>query len=489
MKSPDRRNLILKSSLALALVATLFVAGLDFLFIQEIKASKTALVFVGLFAGSYFTFRMVVNEFIYQKIKLIYKTIHNLKTPKQELKTMLQENQDVLDSVNKEVVSWAENKQKEIESLKDQEEYRREFLGNVSHELKTPLTLIMSPLKQLLKTKKLDTAETFLIQSAEKNSNQLFELTNQILELTKFDVQKVQAEQTVFDFAELIRMTSASFESLAANQNINFSYDYQGNTPLYILSDDYKVKTIIKNLVSNALKYTNDNGEVVIKAIETETKIIITVQDNGQGIPKSKIADLLESDRLLMDNYDDDDEKKKLGLAIVKRLCALLKHQIMVSSILDKGSVFTLTLPLSSLPVINKKIMPSIRAEDLLKHKSILIIDDEPDVRIAMAAMLEKWGCHVVVADSLAAVFTVLDAHETLPSLILSDYRLAEKQTGLDALIAINKRYSVEVPAILVTGETEINTIRKINDSGYKVLHKPVKPAKLRLTMNGLIDN
>ncbi|MGB1316699.1 MAG: hypothetical protein ACPG5W_00760, partial [Flavobacteriales bacterium] len=72
MKSPDRRNLILKSSLALALVATLFIAGLDFLFGQEIKVSKTALVFVGLFAGSYFTFRMVVNEFIYQKIKLIY---------------------------------------------------------------------------------------------------------------------------------------------------------------------------------------------------------------------------------------------------------------------------------------------------------------------------------------------------------------------------------------------------------------------------------
>ncbi|MDP6908358.1 MAG: histidine kinase dimerization/phospho-acceptor domain-containing protein, partial [Flavobacteriales bacterium] len=150
MQSSDHRKLAFSSSLILALSVAVISALIDHFVLQQFHIARSIITVPLVFIGSFLVIRFVINDFIYSKIKLIYKTIHNLKTPSTELKNIIKEENDAIDTVNKEVVSWAETKQQEIESLRDQESYRREFLGNVSHELKTPIFNIQGYVHTLL---------------------------------------------------------------------------------------------------------------------------------------------------------------------------------------------------------------------------------------------------------------------------------------------------------------------------------------------------
>ncbi|MGB1318287.1 MAG: sensor histidine kinase [Flavobacteriales bacterium] len=347
MKSPDRRNLILKSSLALALVATLFIAGLDFLFEQEIKASKTALVFVALFAGSYFTFRMVVNEFIYQKIKLIYKTIHNLKTPKQELKTMLKENQDVLDSVNKEVVSWAENKQKEIESLKDQEEYRREFLGNVSHELKTPIFNIQGYVHTLLDggLEDEDINRKFLIR-ADNSVDRMISVVEDLEEIAQLESGRVELKLEDINIVELAREVIEMQEMKAADRNIKIAFGANYDRPIIVRADSNQIKQVYTNLLDNAIKYGKEEGQIFLRFYDMDQNTLCEVADDGSGIAEHHIPRLFERFYRVDKARDRHAGGTGLGLAIVKHIIEAHEQTINVRSNTGKnsGTTFSFTL-------------------------------------------------------------------------------------------------------------------------------------------------
>ncbi|MBL4586529.1 MAG: hypothetical protein JKX84_05685 [Flavobacteriales bacterium] len=150
MQSSDLRNLAFRSSAVLAIAVTTVLGCMDLLLWNQFNIVRSLVELPLIFIGSFLVIRFVVNNFIYSKVKLIYKTIHNLKTPSTELKNIISEEKDAVEMVNKEVVNWAETKQQEIESLRDQETYRREFLGNVSHELKTPIFNIQGYIHTLL---------------------------------------------------------------------------------------------------------------------------------------------------------------------------------------------------------------------------------------------------------------------------------------------------------------------------------------------------
>lgn len=378
--------------------------------------------------------------------------------------------------------------QAEVEAAKNAAEKANQdksrFLAAASHDLRQPLhamSLFLDAIRHCDEKQE----RLGLYEKLEKSVESLGELFNALLDISKIDADVIDIQPTTFYVSDVIKKIVHEFELEAKTKGLSLKYR---SSTIKVHSDPLWFERIIRNLVSNAIRYT-DSGKILLTSRRRGANCSIQIWDTGHGIAVDKQDTIFQEFTQLHNPQRDRNNGLGLGLAIVKRLCALLKHTITLRSTLGKGSVFSLTLPVSSLPVITNKITPDIQTGNQLKHKSILIIDDEPDVRISMAAMLEKWGCHVLVADSLAAVFTVIDTQETLPSLIISDYRLAEKHTGLEALTAINQHYNVKLPAILVTGETEIHTIRKINNSGYKVLHKPVKPAKLRLTMNGLIKH
>ncbi|MEW6990695.1 hybrid sensor histidine kinase/response regulator [Colwelliaceae bacterium 6441] len=384
-----------------------------------------------------------------------------------------------------------------IESLKEQKaaveaaketaekanQDKSRFLAAASHDLRQPLhamSLFLDAIRHCDEKEE----RLALYRKLDKSVESLGELFNALLDISKIDAQVIDIQPTTFYITDTIKKVVNEFELEANKKNIVISY--RAST-LKVCSDPLWFERIIRNLVSNAVRYT-DSGKILVTCKSRGDKCVVQIWDTGQGIAKDQQETIFQEFTQLHNSQRDRSNGLGLGLAIVQRLCHLLDHQIELKSVMNKGSVFSLTLPLSTEQVMKDTSSNMAYEVNSLKNKTVLVIDDEPDVRMAMKAMLAKWGCHVFVADSLAAVFTMLDEQDTLPTLIISDYRLDQEQTGLETLIAINQRYSIEFPAILVTGETETNTIRKINESGYKVLHKPVKPAKLRLTMNSLLN-
>jgi two-component system phosphate regulon sensor histidine kinase PhoR len=347
MQSPDKRNLIFKSSLTLALVATAFLAVLDFLFNQGINPIKMALVFVGLFTGSYFTFRLVVNEFIYQKIKLIYKTIHNLKMPKQELKTMLNEDQDVLETVNQEVVSWAENKQQEIQSLKDQEEYRREFLGNVSHELKTPIFNIQGYVHTLLDGGLEDEGinRKFLMR-ADNSVERMISVVEDLEEISSLESGRVELKQDVINIVELAKEVIEMQEMKASNRDIKIKFGANYDHPIAVLADSHQIKQVYTNLLDNAIKYGKERGRIFLRFYDMDQNILCEVADDGPGIEKHHIPRLFERFYRVDKARDRHAGGTGLGLAIVKHIIEAHEQAINVRSNKgeNSGTTFSFTL-------------------------------------------------------------------------------------------------------------------------------------------------
>ncbi|MFT4595672.1 MAG: two-component system phosphate regulon sensor histidine kinase PhoR, partial [Psychroserpens sp.] len=333
MQSPDKRNLIFRSSLVLALAATAFVVALDFLFTQGVNPVKSAIVFVGLFGASYFAFRLVVNEFIYQKIKLIYKTIHNLKTPKQELKTMLKEDLNVLDTVNEDVVSWAENKQQEIQSLKDQEEYRREFLGNVSHELKTPIFNIQGYIHTLLDGGLEDEAinRKFLIR-ADHSVDRMISVVEDLEEISSLESGRVELKLEDINVVELAREVIEMQEMKASDRNMEIKLGATYDRPINVLADSNQIKQVYTNLLDNAIKYGNENGSIILRFYDMDQNTLCEVADNGPGIAEHHIPRLFERFYRVDKARDRHAGGTGLGLAIVKHIIEAHEQTINVRS-------------------------------------------------------------------------------------------------------------------------------------------------------------
>lgn len=347
MQSPNKRNLVLKSSIGLASLSTLFILGLDYLFGTGVNPAKLAIVFIGLFSGSYFLFGMVVNEFIYQKIKLIYKTIHNLKTPKHELKTMLRGDQDVLETVNNEVVSWAENKQQEIQLLKDQEAYRRDFLGNVSHELKTPIFNIQGYVHTLLDGGLEDEAinRKFLIR-ADKSVERMISVVEDLEEISRLEAGRVELKLEEINIVELAREVVEMQELKAAERNIKIKFGANYDRPINVIADSSQIKQVYTNLLDNAIKYGSDKGKITLRFYDMDQNTLCEVADNGPGIEEHHIPRLFERFYRVDKARDRHAGGTGLGLAIVKHIMEAHGQTINLRSNTgeNSGTTFSFTL-------------------------------------------------------------------------------------------------------------------------------------------------
>lgn len=338
---------MLKSSLGLAILATFFVLGLDLLFNDEIRPVKLVFVFSGLFVGSYFTFRLIVNEFIYQKIKLIYKTIHDLKTPKHELKTMLKEDQDVLDSVNEEVVIWAENQQQEIQSLKDQEAYRREFLGNVSHELKTPIFNIQGYVHTLLDGGLEDENinRKFLIR-ADQSVERMISIVKDLEDISRLESGRVELKIERINIVELASEVIEMQEMKAADRKINIRFGTKYDRPIYVMADSNQIKQVYINLLDNAIKYGYEKGRITLRFYDMDQNTLCEVADDGPGIDKTHMPRLFERFYRVDKSRDRHAGGTGLGLAIVKHIIEAHGQTINVRSQTgeNSGTTFSFTL-------------------------------------------------------------------------------------------------------------------------------------------------
>jgi two-component system phosphate regulon sensor histidine kinase PhoR len=249
-------------------------------------------------------------------------------------------------TLTKEVKKFARDKKLEIETLKIREEYRKEFLGNVSHELKTPLFTIQGYLLTLLDGAMEDkNIRTKYLERAEKGVERLIYIVKDLDMITKLEVGEINLDVTRFNIVEVIQNVFDLFEMKASNKNITLTFDTRYSKPIWVMADQEKIQQIVTNLVVNSIKYGKKGGttEVSIEDL-INNKVIIRITDNGEGIEKQNIPRLFERFYRVDKSGARSEGGSGLGLAIVKHIIEGHDEKIYVESQIGVGSEFSFTL-------------------------------------------------------------------------------------------------------------------------------------------------
>jgi CheY-like chemotaxis protein/anti-sigma regulatory factor (Ser/Thr protein kinase) len=255
-----------------------------------------------------------------------------------------------------------------------------------------------------------------------------------------------------------------------------------------VISDPVLLERIVMNLVSNALRYTSANGTVMIACRRRFGQVVIEVRDNGIGIEKTHQAAIFREFFQLHQNQIGSQKGLGLGLAIVDRLARLLGHKIALRSAPDKGSRFTLSL--EGALASDGHIAPSAggleRESYPLTGKKVLIVDGDGPVLDGTARIIASWGGEITAVSSLKSVKLLLSKGARW-DLVISDYQVNCNVTGLDIIKTVRQHLCTQTPGILISTDTSDSLLKLANYAGYPLLHKPVKPAKLRSLVQFLL--
>lgn len=295
-----------------------------------------------LFVFSFFVLQYRVEHFIYRRVKKIYDDISLLESSSLRGKRITTD----MATLTKELEKFARDKKLEIETLKIQEEYRREFLGNVSHELKTPLFTVQGYLLTLLDGAMNDkTLRKKYLQRAEKGVERLTYIVQDLDMITKLEVGDLNLQFTKFNIVELIQNVFDLLEMKADRKGIILMFDAKYIKPINVYGDQEKIQQVVTNLVMNSVKYGKENGttEVSIEDL-VNNKIIVRVKDNGEGIEQKHIPRLFERFYRVDKSGARTEGGSGLGLAIVKHIIEAHDEKIYVESTFNQGSEFSFTL-------------------------------------------------------------------------------------------------------------------------------------------------
>ncbi len=345
MKNYRPSLLILVGSAAFTIISFLITLFVHF-FLVELHFYLIAII--PLISGTlaYFIFYFLLKNFILNRLFLIYKSIQiNQKTylpSKENIDSMIL-------SAEQEVKNWKDVKNTEITRLKDQEVFRREFLGNLAHELKTPVFSIQGYILTLLEggLEDPDVNRNFLERAA-KTTDRMASILEDLDQITKLEVDELKMEKRSFDLVDLISETFDSLELKAKEKKIKLKFD-KFYTPIYVTADRVKIGQVFTNLIGNSIAYGNESGETKINLLVFESLVTIEVIDNGPGIDSKEIPRLFERFYRIEKSRNRNDGGSGLGLAIVKHILESHGQNIQVRSEVGKGSTFSFSLDKSEI--------------------------------------------------------------------------------------------------------------------------------------------
>ena len=344
-KKSFKRNyrFAIKSSSLISIAASLFgMILLRFTFKEE---KNDVLVyglvfFLTLFLFSFFVLQYRIERFIYNRIKKIYDDVAILESSSN--------NQPIatdMETLSRKVKKFVSDKKLEIEMLQVREQYRREFLGNVSHELKTPLFTVQGYLSTLNEGAMEDKAilKKYL-ERAEKGVERLIYIVEDLDMISKLESGELNLELSEFDIVVLIQSVMDMLEMKAAKKNIQLRLE-QNSKPMMVLADQDKLQQVIINLIVNSIKYGKVDGETEISVTGfTSKKLLVRFTDNGEGIESQNIPRLFERFYRVNKSGSRSEGGSGLGLSIVKHIIEAHKQKIYVESEFGKGSEFSFTI-------------------------------------------------------------------------------------------------------------------------------------------------
>jgi signal transduction histidine kinase/CheY-like chemotaxis protein len=365
------------------------------------------------------------------------------------------------------------------EQLARANQAKTRFLAAASHDLRQPMHALALTVGELRETARAPELAA-LAQRIDRSVDALEDLLDALLDVSKLDAGVIQPELRAFPLLLLLERLADEFAPTAKAKGLRFRV---APTSLWTESDPTLLGRCLLNLVANAVRYTNDGG-IVVGCRRRGAQAEIVVADSGIGIAAADQAHIFEEFYQAGNPPRDRPKGLGLGLAIVDRVARLLGHTITVKSQVGCGSVFGVRVPVvPPRPEQLASALPETGTQ--LAGLRVLVVDDEPDVRAALYGLLQRWGCSVETA---ASPGQALSAGRVLPDLVLCDLRLNEGGSGFDVLDQLKARWGTSVLGIIVTVDVSSECIADAHARGYPLLHKPLRPAKLRALVEQLLS-
>ena len=326
------------------LISALLTFLVGFLF-DSWSAQMTLSLVAFAFLSSVLTFVVIqwrIEQFIYSRIKKLYDDLTILQSSAINTGPVTTD----MKTLTAEIEKFAQEKKLEIDGLKVREQYRKDFLGNISHELKTPLFMIQGYILTLLDGAVDDkkVAKKYL-QRAAKGVDRLTYIIKDLDLITKFEAGNLTVEPEAFDAVDLVRSVFEMLEMRASKKNITLTFDMEYQQPIMVWADAEKIQQVLTNLIVNAIKYGHEDGTIEVSIEDlVKSKVIIRITDNGEGIAKEHIPRLFERFYRVDKSGSRKEGGSGLGLSIVKHIIEAHGEKIYVESVLGVGSEFSFTL-------------------------------------------------------------------------------------------------------------------------------------------------
>jgi len=342
MKKLTSKQVVVFLSLVLTLVVGigwyyLLLTGFSFLFM--------AIGLVGYFVFVFYIIQFAINTFIIEKIRPLYKIIDFVPHKENESKIRLTPGFVELAQVEHDVERWAQNQLQEIERLREMERYRKDFVGNVSHELKTPIFNIQGYILTLLEGGLEDpNINKLYLNRAEKSIDRMISIVEDLESINKLETGELKPLFAIFDIIKIVDEVFELEQRLSRDRQISLMYSYRPEKPLMVKADRKRIIEVLTNLVVNGIKYGKVNGFVKVGFYDFDDKIMIEVSDNGIGIDKKDLSRIFERFFRVDKSRSREQGGTGLGLSIVKHIIEAHNQTINVQSVLNEGTTFTFTL-------------------------------------------------------------------------------------------------------------------------------------------------
>ena len=345
-KSPRAISILISLLVAfvstIAIAITVWYAGLD------LSALYLIIVFITVFIIIFYAIIFAIEKFIYNRIKLLYRSAQIFRSKKALEEMNLDMRTDVLGEVSKEVAKWMVEQHNTIDQLEEREAFRREFIGNLSHELKTPVFSIQGYILTLLEGGLEDNDINIrFLEKAADGVERITNLLNDLDAITKLESGQVNISKNRFDFAKLAKQIAEEFESKAQKRKITIAVQNPSEKPIWVFADRVKISQVLTNLIINAINYGKKGGYINIGYHKFDNKIIIEVEDNGIGIKEEDVLRIFERFYRVEKSRARQKGGTGLGLAIVKHILDSHNETITLRSSPGEGSVFSFSLRLA----------------------------------------------------------------------------------------------------------------------------------------------
>lgn len=359
------------------------------------------------------------------------------------------------------------------------------FLASASHDLRQPIHALRLFVAALGNRKSKQRDDQELIGKINRSMDSMSALLDALLDVSKLDAGVVQPRVEAIDLQPLLLQIANEFAGEAEENGL---YLRVAGPRCTVQSDPVLLGRVLRNLVSNAVRYTKEGG--ILLGVRVRGDVAhIEIWDTGLGIAEENQEEIFQEFFQMRQPSDDRQGGLGLGLAIVKRTCELLGHELRLQSVANRGTRFSIIAPRAE-DCSTQRGSPSQEIPDFEtfgRGIKILLVEDDPLSAESMATLLNGWGFTCELARTFEEIESALGKLGTPVDLVISDFRLPGNVTGDVAIEHAGSLLGIEIPALIVTGDTSPERLQELEGTGYLLLHKPVQPAQLRAVIRHLL--